>query len=409
MSNFLAVATVSAALQRMLRPAVINDVTGADVTLGRPQAFTATPQPAVNIFLYHSRPNPSLRNEDLPTRRSDGSVVIKPRAPLELDYLFTFYGDSANLEPERLFGVTARTLNAFPQVTRTEIGDVVNAAKANPAHFPFLATTNLGDQVELVKLTQLPLSLEDMSRLWALFPDIPYALSIAYQASVVVIEQDFVIQPVLPVQRRDIRVNPINRPQIQTIVSAAGPTQPIVAGATLVITGTALSGPAGTVIKVAGTPLVPIAVSPSRLEVKLPVAAGGPPAGPVSLRVTQEDSFGSPPSSRETLSSEPVTFLLRPTVTAAALAGPAIAGAGGYSATFRITVDIPVQPGQAVDLLLTDAVSGQLLRLAGAAERSAPLTQVDFPVTKLPSGNYAVVLQVDGSPSAPPPRTVAVP
>src|ERR1700694_1488550 len=110
----LAVATVTAALRGILRPAVVSDVSGAEVSIGRPQAFQATPTPAVNIFLYHSQPTPSMRNDDLPTRRSDGSVVTKPRIPLELDYLFTFYGDSANLEPERLFAVTARPLNAIP-------------------------------------------------------------------------------------------------------------------------------------------------------------------------------------------------------------------------------------------------------------------------------------------------------
>lgn len=409
MSNFLAVATVTAALQRILRPAVLGDVTGADVTLGRPQAFPGVPAPAVNIFLYHSRPNAALRNDDLPTRRSDGSMVTKPRTPLELDYLFTFYGDSNNLEPERLFGVTARTLNAFPQVTRTEIGDVVSAATAVPPHYSFLATTDLGDQVELVKLTQLPLSLEDLSRLWALFPDIPYALSIAYQASVVVIEQDVPIRPVLPVQTRDIRVHPINHPLITAIFSDAGPTKPITAGSTVVITGSALAGPSGAVVKLAGAPLAPLAVAPGRLQVQLPAAAGGPPAGPVSVTITQEDSFGSPPTPRETLSSDPAAFMLQPTVTAAALAGPAVAGAGGYSATFRIAVDIPIRTSQSVDLLLTDPVSGRLQRLTSASERAGPVTQVDFPVTQLAAGIYGIVVHVDGSPSAPPPPTVTVP
>ncbi len=67
MSNYLAVATVTAALRGILRPAVISDVSGADVTIGRPQAFTSTPAPAVNIFLYRSQPHPAMRNEDLPT------------------------------------------------------------------------------------------------------------------------------------------------------------------------------------------------------------------------------------------------------------------------------------------------------------------------------------------------------
>jgi hypothetical protein len=388
---------------------VINDVTGADVSIGRPQAFTATPTPAVNIFLYHSQPHPSLRNGDLPTRRGDGSFLTKPRIPLELDYLFTFYGDSANLEPERLFAVTARTLNAIPQVSRAEIGDVVSAAQATHAVYPFLATADLGDQVELVRITQLPMSLEELSRLWALFPDIPYALSIAYQASVVIIEQQAVVIPALPVQVRDIRVEPIERPVVASVRATAGAGQPIVAGGSITISGTALTGAAGARVVVGGLALAPSAERPSQLQVQLLPAAAGPPAGPVSLRVTQLEALGRPPTPRAALSSGQVTFVLAPRVSAAGLASAAVLGANGYAATFRVTVDIPVQPAQAVDLVLQSPATHLPLRVVLAADRTAPTFQIDFPVTDLPAATYELVVHVDGASSAPPNHPVAVP
>jgi len=409
MSNYLAVATVTAALRGILRPAVISDVSGADVTIGRPQAFTSTPAPAVNIFLYRSQPHPAMRNEDLPTRRSDGSVRTKPRIPLQLDYLFTFYGDGNNLEPERLFAVTARTLHAIAQVSRDEIQDVVDAATAQQPIYPFLATTDLADQVELVKLTQLPLSLDEMSRLWALFPDIPYALSVAYQASVVVVEEDVAVLPAPLVQRRDVLVRLINRPVIESIAPVSGPSGPIVAGAALAIGGLSLTGPAGATVNVGGQRLQPTAAAPGRLEIKLPAAGGGPPAGPTLVRVTQLDAFGTPPSPRPALSSEPAVFLLQPKVTAAALAAPAAPDATGYTATFRVTCDIPVQVAQVAALLLTDPGNGKILRVVGGEDRTGPLNQLDFPTTSVPAGTYGVVLQVDGASSAPPPPTVTVP
>ena len=46
MSNFLAFATVTAALQRILRPAVLGDVTGADVTLAADESVDL-------FFLYN--------------------------------------------------------------------------------------------------------------------------------------------------------------------------------------------------------------------------------------------------------------------------------------------------------------------------------------------------------------------
>jgi Pvc16 N-terminal domain len=409
MSNYLAVATVTAALRGMLRPAVMADVSGADVSIGRPQAYTTTPSPAVNIFLYHSQPNPSLRNEWQPTRRADGSVMSKPRIPLQLDYLFTFYGDGGKLEPERLFAVTARTLNGVPQVSRSEIQDVVADAQGIHAVYPFLADTDLGDQVELVKLTQLPMSLEELSRLWALFPDIPYALSIAYQASVVVIEDDTAVTAALPVQTRDIRVAPIAWPLVSSVESVAGPGQPIVAGGTIVVSGQSLIGGAGARVTVGGTPLAPSVATAARLTVQLLPAASGPAAGPVGLRVTQLEAFGSPPAPRASLSSEPVTFMLSPQVLAAQLTGPTSVGPDGYAATISITDDIPVQPAQAVDLLLADPNSHQTLRVVNAVDRPGPTFNLDFPVTRLPGGTYELVLHVDGASSTPPHPTVTVP
>ncbi len=289
---------------------------------------------------------------------------------------------------------------------------MVDAATAQQPIYPFLATTDLADQVELVKLTQLPLSLDEMSRLWALFPDIPYALSVAYQASVVVVEEDVAVLPAPLVQRRDVLVRLINRPVIESIAPVSGPSGPIVAGAALAIGGLSLTGPAGATVNVGGQRLQPTAAAPGRLEIKLPAAGGGPPAGPTLVRVTQLDAFGTPPSPRPALSSEPAVFLLQPKVTAAALAAPAAPAAPdatGYTATFRVTCDIPVQVAQVAALLLTDPGNGKILRVVGGEDRTGPLNQLDFPTTGVPAGTYGVVLQVDGASSAPPPPTVTVP
>ena len=408
MSSYLAVATVTAAIRSILRPAVTQDVTNADISLGRPQAFSNTPTPAVNIFLYHTQPHPNLRNEDLPTRRSDGSVVTKPRIPVELDYLFTFYGNGANLEPERLFAITVRTLNAIPQISRAEITDVQTAAKAHPAVYDFLADTDLGDQVELVKLTQLPLTLDELSRLWALFPDIPYALSVAYRASVVVLEEDMPTTPAIPVQKRDIHVNPLQQPAVTAIVSVGGAGNPITAGSGVAIIGTNLAGPAGSAIALDGVTFTPSLVSATRLEVTLPSAGTGPQAGPVQVVVTQLDAFGSPPAPRPAFSSDVATALLQPKVTAvgrvAVSGGPTV-----YSATFQVSVDIPVHPGQTAVLLVSDNVTGAVQRVLRAPDRDAATNKLDFAVDALPGGTYALVLQVDGAASAPPASTVTLP
>ena len=99
MSNALAIATVTAALRRVLQDAVNADVAGAKVTTLRPDSLTnANPPAGVNIFLYQVSPNPALRNTDLPGRSANGTTVHRPRAYLDLHYLISFYGSEAELE-----------------------------------------------------------------------------------------------------------------------------------------------------------------------------------------------------------------------------------------------------------------------------------------------------------------------
>ena len=101
MSNFLAIATVTAALRQTLQAAVSADVPGASVTTHRPGAAGKShAAPAVNVFLYQVTPNTARRNADLPTRRSNGQATQRPRAALDLHYLVSFYGDEGQLEPE---------------------------------------------------------------------------------------------------------------------------------------------------------------------------------------------------------------------------------------------------------------------------------------------------------------------
>src|SRR5271165_5220408 len=84
------------------------DLSGAAVTTLRPDAqLSVADATGINIFLYQVLPNASLRNCDLPTRRSDGTLVQRPRIALDLNYLFTFYGNDAELEPQRLLGYSS--------------------------------------------------------------------------------------------------------------------------------------------------------------------------------------------------------------------------------------------------------------------------------------------------------------
>jgi len=202
-SNHLAIATVTAALQAMLDSAVKEDVAGATATIVRPDgADDGLPDPGVNIYLYQVTPNTAWRNADLPTRNGDGRLAQLPRVALNLHYLLTFYGDDGELEPQRVLGSAVRALHSQPVLDRGLIRTVVNGTT-------YLNGSDLAQDVELVKLMPSALSLEEISKLWSVFFETHYTLSMAYQASVVLIEPE----------QRPVMAQPVREPVIQVQAS----------------------------------------------------------------------------------------------------------------------------------------------------------------------------------------------
>jgi hypothetical protein len=206
MSNHLAIATVTTGLLRYLQGAVGADVGNATVTAVRPDGPNAgLPQVGVNIFLYQVTPNTAWRNHDLPTRRGDGGLTQRPQIALDLHYLLTFYGDETLLEPQRILGSAVRALHARPVLTRQEIRSAVAATA-------FLTGSDLAEEIETVKFSPQPLTLEELSKLWSVFFQTTYTLSMAYDASVVLIAADSQPQMAQPVITPAIQVFPAVTP-----------------------------------------------------------------------------------------------------------------------------------------------------------------------------------------------------
>ncbi|QTA89103.1 DUF4255 domain-containing protein [Desulfonema magnum] len=186
MSNYLAIATVTEVLKELLQEAV----QGAAVTTMHPSKQKESP--AINIYMYQVNPNKSLRNTDLPTRRSNGSLIQCPQIALNLNYLISFYGNDATHEPQRLLGSVVSAIHANPVLESQQIRDVINK-------IDYIRNSDLDTSVEQVKFTTIPFSLEESFKIWSAFQT-QHALSIAYEASVVQIEsEDTVSAPALPV------------------------------------------------------------------------------------------------------------------------------------------------------------------------------------------------------------------
>jgi hypothetical protein len=393
MSNYQAVATVTAALEQLLQGPIGHDVPGAKVSTQRPEVRHGTSgQPGVNIYLYQVVPNAALRNNDLPTRTSGGQVVRRPVEALDLHYLLSFYGDDRELEPQLVLGATLRTLHARPLITDELIQAVVDAANATTPVHPLLKATDLDQQVEVVKLAPLPLGLEELSKLWSVFFQTPYALSVAYQASVVLIEEELAAAPGLPVQRSDLQVVPLLDPVVERVVVDGDPDRPVTAADTIALEGRQLRGPTGTDLRVAGSDLPVASASGNVVTFDLAtVPAGALRSGPTGVRVLHPVVFGGAP--RPGRSSNLAMFLLCPRVTAASSSGT------GAGVTVTVTTDLTVGAGQRAALLLLDPADESLRRLAPATERDADGTTLTAPAAGLPAGDYLVQVQVDGATS----------
>jgi hypothetical protein len=388
MSNWLAIATVTAALAQTVRTAVQEAVPGADVVTGRPDAApgTGTAQRRAHLFLYQVAPNTALSNADLPMRGSDGRLAQRPRAALDLDYLLAFYGDEAQLEPQRMLGAVVRDLHAHPVLTRKAVAD---AARSQP----FLANSNLAEALELVRFTPVPLTLEELSKLWSVFFQTPYALTVTYRGTVVLIDAEETAPAPLPVRERVIQVRPFRHPMIEAVQSADGPHAPIVAGGTLVISGKYLR--ADEVQVRIGAELVPAAdVTDASVTLPLtspPIPATALRAGAQAVQLVQPMMLGRPPRPHAGVESNAAAFVLRPKITPQQ--------ASRESVTLGISP--PVAPAQRVVLLLNERIEDAPLAYSFPAPlRDKDSGTVTIPITgvKAPA-SYWVRVQIDGAES----------
>ncbi|HWM24567.1 MAG TPA: DUF4255 domain-containing protein [Chthoniobacterales bacterium] len=403
MSNFLAIATVTAGLRRLLLEAVPTDVPGAGVSTLRPAvpgAASGISNLGVNIFLYQVIPVAQLRNVALPARRNGGEAVQRPSAALELHYLFSFYGDNAAHEPQRLMGSTIARLMAEPLLT----GDRLDEAVADPGT-PFLAASDLPAQLDRVKLTPLSLSLEDISRIWSVFLQTPYTLSMAWRASAVFIEPQISISSALPVREPRLFVVPIRRPHVERVVSVAGDDAPILPASAIHIRGERLRSDQLKVL-VGGHPVPPTAVNDARIELALPADLE---AGPQSVQVRHDVLMGEPPVPHPGFASNPGEFVLHPQIArnpagayAIAVANVVGANAEPRSADVNVTTTTVVGRRQQVTLELLTRVGtdARVMHTFFANARAADGTLLAFAVSDVVAGDYLARIRVNGAESS---------
>jgi len=407
MSNYLAPATVTAVLKWMLDEALATPVPGAvqnaSVTTTRPENGNGNAdRKGISLYLYQVTPNAGLRNEELPTRRGDGSLVRRPQTALDLHYLLTFYGDEAAHETERLLGTAVTALGARPVLSREAIRDAIEQAVVDdPA--TFLQFSDLVDQIELVKFTPLPLDLEELSKLWSVFFQTPYALSVAYRGTVVLIESELSPQTSLPVRGRSVYVTPFRSPMIDRVISAAGADEAITAGSTLLVQGSRFRADV-TQVRIGGVVVTPAMDQVTDTEISLPIPAGVA-AGIRGVQVIQPFLMGTPPVAHEGVESNAAPFVLRPTIAGAVTTAP---GAEPGVTDVTVPLDPPVGKAQRVVLRInefqTPTTRSPFAHSFEAPSRNQPaspptVATITFPTVGVQPAEYLVRVQVDGAES----------
>jgi len=197
MSNSLAVAAVTTTLQSILTALTILDPDLTDTTvtiLPLDKARGANTANQINLFLYQILPNASWRNMDIPTQVKSGELGNPPLA-LNLYYLLTAFGradDATQAFGHELLGKAMSILYDNSILSAQEIQNATAAA---------LSRSDLDRQVERVRITLQPLSVDDISKLWTGFAT-QYRLSVAYEVRVMLIESNQPVSTPLPVLTR---------------------------------------------------------------------------------------------------------------------------------------------------------------------------------------------------------------
>jgi hypothetical protein len=418
MSTALAIASVTAVLRDLLNNGLIDhnvskvlesDVVVTSLPPDRIDTSSSAQASQLNVFLYHVSPNVAWRNAKLPSRDSDGARISNPPLALDLHYLITAYGVQ-ELDSEILLGYAMQLLHETPVLTRAAIRrslappSIIGTAGNLPARLRELATSELAEQFEQIRIVPQQLNTEEMSKLWAAF-QAKYRPTAAYQAAVVLIESRQSARGALPVRSRGIYVRPFRQPFIARILSRSSPTdpilpdQPILSGHEVVLEGTDLRGdPSQTFVSMSGTEVLPpdANITSERIIVAIPPAlfAG---IHPVQVVHRQPMGFASLPHAGP--ESNLAVFVLRPSITSVTVLAP----------TIRVEVAPPVAPTQRVTLLM-NALSGTaaysfdlpsrfVLSSLPPGPDPPPITTLEFLTAGVEAGEYLLRVQVDGAES----------
>jgi hypothetical protein len=386
MSNALAVAAVTVTMQAILGNGVTADPDLTDTTvtvLPLDKARGSNTANQLNLFLYQILPDAAWRNMNIPSQVGPLESGTPPLA-LSMYYLLTAFGrDNDTTAPfgHHLLGQAMSVLYDHALLGPDEI----RAATAVP-----LPASNLDKQIERLRITLQPLSLEEISKLWTGLAT-QYRLSVAYEVSVALIDSSQSKRAPLPVLTRG--------PSDQGILSQSNLIPPFpsldqvrlsnnqpsaLLGDTLLLIGHNLDGTSLGVQFNHPLWTSPVEVAPlaggtsTQVSVQVPNVPGNWPAGFYSVAVLVQR-----PGETYRRTTNLLSFALAPMIVIAP------ASAAGPNITYTVTCVPDVRPEQEATLLISD-------QEVAAQPHPTQTNTLTFNAQNLTAGPYFVRLRVDG-------------
>jgi hypothetical protein len=397
MSNAFAIASTTLTLQSILQNGILGDPNDDDlkdttVTILPPdKARGNSSANQLNLFLYQILPNAAWRNTNIPSQVGPGETGNPPLA-LTLHYLLTAFGkdnDTALPFGHHLLGKAMSILYDHPLLGPDEI---------RSATAPSFPNSDLDKQIERVRITLQPLSLEEISKLWTGLVT-QYRLSVGYEVSVNLIESTQPKRAPLPVLTRGAgdkgvasqaslispfpSLDQIQFPNRQTCARL---------GDTIDLIGNHLDGQNLKILFNNAFWSSPVPLDPAtgttptatRISVQIPPNGTATwPAGFYMVQVLVQRLNDPPPNQNLQRATNQLSFALAPRITVAPQ------NAAGPDVVYTVTSSPEVRPEQRASLL----IAGQDIV---ADPHPAQIGTLTFQAQNLTPAVYPVRLRIDG-------------
>jgi hypothetical protein len=364
--------------------------------------------------MYQVTPNIGWRNVGLPSRGADSQRLSNPPLALDLHYLVTAYG-KVEFHADALLGYAMQLLHERPVLTRDMIRATLKPTLPPevtlPPELAMIASADLAEQVETIKISPAHLDTEEMSRLWAAM-QAKYRPTAVYHLSVVLIDAGRPAKAPLPVLRQgDDGRGPVAGastvppfPTIESVTLPNGQVQALL-GDAVVVRGHHFALATGKAADVTVVARLASALRDVTVEIPAPQAQRGEAQAGFSIPNTPADLpagvYGlslvvtpvAPGSTPRVSNVAPLPIAPRITGGLAPLARTAIDAVTGLgTATVVITCSPDVRPDQRATLVIG-------AKEVAASPHPAQTDTLTFVAPLLAAGAYPVRLRIDGAES----------